>query len=254
MKHFIIALGIALICSGGAYAQSFCPGAGVTASSTASVNAFKSLQVFLNYNRSEIGVGDVSKSPTFGLTYGLAPRCTISAGVPYLNTINNNAVTKGYEDMTAGFSYLLTPPGKDLGFLASFGAKPQTTQNPTLSGNGAADYSVLLAATYNLSKKWSFSANYGWDYWGKSGALPANTTPFYMAMFTYNPSSQFSFYAEYYALNPQHLGTYSSPTYWDAAASWNISKKLNFQAGTRFGLNSQATKTQYLFSLNYYLN
>lgn len=208
----------------------------------------------MNYNRSDIGVGDVSKSPTFGFTYGLTDRCNIGVGVPYLNHINNNTVTRGYEDINLGFSYLLTPPNKNLGVLAAFGVKPQTTKNPTLSGNGAADYSGVLAATYNLSKKWSFSANYGWNYWGQTGALPANATPFSTAMLTYNPSSQFSFYAEYYALNPQYLNTYFSPTYWDIAGSWNLSKKWNFQAGTRFGLNSQATETQYLLSMSYYLN
>jgi len=253
-RLLVILLCLLLFSFENVYAQSFVPGQGTTTSSTASINPERSWQFFINYTRANNGPADVSNSPTAGITYGLTKYCTVSVGFPYESVIGTPQALRGFEDMNFGFDFLLTPANQKLGALIGLGVKPQTTPNPALSGNGATDYSGVLALTYNPDSKWSFSGNYGWNHWGNTGVCPANNTPFYSFIAQYNLSAQFSGSLEYYGLNPQYVNTYSNTNYWDAALTYNINKNWNLQGEVAFGLNSQSTNQQYMLSVGYLTN
>ncbi|MDQ7827111.1 MAG: transporter [Candidatus Eremiobacteraeota bacterium] len=239
-----------LACIGAAQGQNLYCGSGISASSTAQVLPHRSWQYFINYSKNDTGIDDFSFSPISGITYGLSPSCCVSVGFPYMIMIDGDTKAHGFKDMRGGFKYALTPREKDLKLTAVLGVKPQTTGNAQLSGNGATDYSGLLALTWDLPQ-WSFTANYGWDYWGPSGACPSSLTPFYSFMTTYIPDQKYTLAAEFYTQTPQKNCSFSTASGLNLMAGWHMDRQWEVNLGLSLGLNSQSTPRQYLISFSY---
>jgi hypothetical protein len=254
VKKILIAVFIIAFCFGSAFAQNYTPGSGVNTSGTGAVNPAKTFQLFVHYNKSDIAAGEETKSPTYGFSYSFTDNLNFSFSIPYLNGLNSSPRAKGWQDIRLGLSYELPKFHENVITGVSVSSKMFTASDPVLSGNGSTDYASVLQASYVFPKAdLIFSLNYGWNFWGKEANLPANTTPFYSTMFTYNPMPELTILTEWYGFNPQGLNNYTSQSYFDFIPQWNIDKNWMAQVGFVLGLNNESVPRQFIASLAYTL-
>ncbi|GEM_PF-1747771 len=234
-----------------ACADSFYPNAGVDVTDEATPLELHHYQIMFDYEHDElIDIAPVG-IPVIAVKYGLARNFDVGVQLPYTVDFEDLRGLSGYNDFSFGFKYLITPIGESRIMAAVIGS--MKIYNADYSKNlsdGATDYSLHMAFTYEL-EKWKYHLNYGYTFWGSIPEFELKPSPYYRFKTDYISSDQWSFSSELYGAASPNINYIGAPMQTTTKTTWQMNKYLSFDVGMAFGLNADAPIRRYLFSITY---
>lgn len=251
LVFFIVSFAAWMCFTHPASADSFYPNAGVDITDEATPLELHHYQILYDYEHDEFRGQAPLGIHAVAVKYGVTRNFDMGIQLPYTITFEDISRLSGYNDLSFGFKYLITPLGQKRIMASVIGSmKVYNADFEKELSDGATDYSLHMAFTYEL-EKWKYHLNYGYTFWGSIPGYEVKPSPYYRFKTDYISSDQWSFSAELYGSGSPNLDYAGAPMQTTVKTTWQMNSSLSFDAGMAFGVNTDAPIRRYLFSITY---